>query len=765
MIERLLILMALLSCASGIAQTIFGTVEDIVSSEGLIGASITDVEQNYTVLSDAFGRFNLSVGDAASVRVVISYVGYRSLDTTVDVTSRALRLRLATDADLPTVVVKATEGRQAVRNSLTVVDIPVELLNTLPPLAGEVDPIKALQLMPGISAGAEGTADLYIRGGTPDQNLILFDGAKIYNANHLFGFLSPFHPDLLKSVRVHKAGFPARFGGRLSSVVEIDSKEGNKQEWEKSLGLGLINSRFHISGPLKKDKLSVSAGGRTAHLSLLNLLSINQSSFQTYFFYDANVKVNLKTDRSNLSFSSFRNYDRTVAKDDVLRSPIRGIFDYGNLTASLRWAYSLSPATITTLLATVNDYQYSAREIIQSSLGGSTTESRSTISERTIRYDIRTDASTAFSFGIGVEANNRTVKPRQITTDNVLVETDVNATEYSNDVGFYQSNVLRIGRGTKVEAGLRWQAYDLPFGGGWVSFLEPRFNGRQQITNRSWVNVSYAKMSQGLHMVSNNFIGFPTNLWVTANQRTPPSSSFNFALGYTYNTQKGSEAVVEGYYKTGQNIIDPLPGVSFFQSSLESWEDNVSTGGESEAYGVELLYRRNGARIFGWAAYTLSWNRIRYADINGGQWYFRQFDRRHDLSLVGGINLNEKWQFLSTFVFNSGFRLTLPAALYYDGFSNEPIPVYRGRYNEKSPLYHRLDIAFRREVVQASGRKHVFTIGCNNVYGRQNPTILLTQARQSGRVASSRLPGSIRNTVDQFSLFTFIPFANYSITL
>ena len=764
----LCLLSLLLGCPSLIGQTLFGTVQDGKTSEGLIGAYLTDTDRNSTTTTDAFGNFKLTIPAGATAQLSVSYLGYRTLDTTVTVTSQPLRLRLVPQADLPTVVVSSIDDEKQVRSNLSVVDVPIQLLNAIPPLAGETDPLKALQLMPGIAAGAEGTADLYVRGGTPDQNLILFDGANVYNANHLFGFVSPFHPDLLKSIRVHKAGFPARFGGRLSSVVEVNAEEGNKQEWKSSLGLGLVNSRFRVTGPLKKDRLSLVLGGRTAHLSLLNLLTSNQESFQTYLFYDFNVKLNLKTDRSNLSLSFFRNYDRTAAENRFLRTPLRGVFDYGNLTGSARWSYALSPTFSSVVLLTSNDYRYRAREELSISDDEvATTSSVSTIAERTAKLEIQGNLGASFSTEFGLEANNRLIRPRRLSATNELFPTVSSPAEYSNDFAVYQAGTLQLGRRTVLEAGLRLQAYDLPFGGGLVSFLEPRFNGRQQLSTRSSVTLSYAKMSQGLHMISNNFIGLPTNLWVTANARTPPASSHNYSLGYAYNDQNGTEVAVDAYYKTAHDIIDPLPGVSFFQSSAVNWEEDVSRGGESRAYGLEMLYRRSGEKFFGWVAYTLSWNRVRYADINGGEWYYRQFDRRHDLSVVGGINLPSNWQFLSTFVLNSGFRLTLPVAIYYDGFSNRTIPVYRGRYNERSPIYHRLDISFQHRVVKRSGKFRTFTVGCNNVYARRNPTYLITETDVSYATSGTLalLPDEIRNTVRQFSFFTFIPFVSYAFSL
>jgi hypothetical protein len=748
-------------------EPVHGSIREAGSGESLIGAYVQSKRNGKAVTTDAFGNFRITEAPTDTLLLLVTYVGYRPLDTMLVKPKFPLVLYMSPNAMLPTIVIQSKDADKRARSSLTVIDLPVELLNALPALAGETDPLKSLQLMPGISAGAEGTSDLYIRGGTPDQNLLLLDGAKIYNANHLFGFLSPFHPDLVKSIKVHKAGFPSRFGGRLSSVIEVDSEEGNKQKWERSGALGLINSRFKISGPLVKDKLSLSLGGRTAHLSLINLLTSNSESFQTYLFYDLNFKLNLKTDKSNLSLSVFRNYDRTAVEDRFLRQPLRGVFDYGNLTGSARWSYALGPRFTSVTLLTSNDYSYRAREESTSEIGGELfNASTSTISERNFKWEVKGDLSRAVAVEAGLEASNRTIRPRQLSTSNELIPISNIAPEHSNDGAVFGAVFVKPNDKLSVEAGLRLQAYELPEIDQLVTFLEPRLNTRFEFSERVSGVFSYAKMSQGLHMISNNFIGLPTNLWVTANGRVPPSSSHNYSLGFEID-RKNDQFTTDLYYKTGKNIIDPLPGVSFFQASTESWEDDISTGGEAEAYGLEFLYKRDEQKFFGWMAYTLSWNRIRYDDINEGKWYFRQFDRRHDLSVVGGVNLNERWQFLSTFVLNSGFRLTLPVALYYNGFDSQPIPVYRGRYNEKSPLYHRLDVSFQRKVVKKSGKFSTFSVGCYNVYGNRNPTYLLYETDNSSLVpgTTTLLPGTFSGTVRQFSFFTFVPFVNYSRSL
>jgi hypothetical protein len=317
-----------------------------------------------------------------------------------------------------------------------------------------------------------------------------------------------------------------------------------------------------------------------------------------------------------------------------------------------------------------------------------------------------------------------------------------------------------------AETGIRAQYYFLPGTDERHSYLEPRVNISYRPSERDAITASFTLMSQGLHMISNNFIGIPTNLWVTANDRVPPSVGRQISLGYgrTKNKQK---IAFDIYYKTASGIIDPLPGIGFFQSATNNWEEDISRDGENKIYGAEFLYKKSGERLFGWLAYNLSWNQIRYDEVNRGEWYFRQFDRRHDLSLVAGYRLSEKWQVIGNFVLNSGYRLTLPEAIRYDGISGAVVPIYNERYNATTPLYHRVDVTFRRTIERPSGKKRTLSLGCYNVYGRQNPTYVLAEQdvrADTDATALGYLPGFISNDLKQFSLFTFIPFINYEVT-
>jgi hypothetical protein len=394
------------------------------------------------------------------------------------------------------------------------------------------------------------------------------------------------------------------------------------------------------------------------------------------------------------------------------------------------------------------------------------TSNTSTIEDLNAKVALRGNWGGKFMVEVGVEGSLRRVTPRSTISSNPAFTRGITLRENSQDLALFASSTFALNRKTMVEIGIRTQHYFLPGENGHYNYPEPRVNLSYRPSEKDKVTASFSLMSQGLHMISNNFIGIPTNLWVTANDRVPPSIGRQISVGYgrTKNKQK---IALEIYYKTADQIIDPLPGIGFFQSATNNWEEDISQGGENKIYGLEFLYKKSGERLFGWLAYNLSWNQIRYDEVNRGEWYFRQFDRRHDLSLVAGYRLNKKWQIIGNFVLNSGYRLTLPEAIRYDGISGAVVPVYTERYNATTPLYHRMDVTFRRTIERYSDKKRTLSLGCYNVYGRQNPTYVLAQ--QSSGIdtdpsALGYLPESISNDLKLFSLFTFIPFVGYEIT-
>ncbi|MFK8163023.1 MAG: carboxypeptidase-like regulatory domain-containing protein [Lewinella sp.] len=760
---RNLLIFTLLLVFNGLnGQSLSGVIQDISSKETLVGATILAPDYTYGTTTDPFGRFNIpGVSLGSKLRLQISYVGYEPVDTTVSVTNSLVVIALNSQSDLPEITVIAKSPFQ----ELGKVDIPIKELNAIPALLGEQDPLKALVLTPGISNGAEGTAGLYVRGGTPDQNLILFDGAKVYNANHLFGLLSPFNPDLVKDLQVYKNYFPSRYGGRLSSVIDITSIEGDKTELKKTVSLGLINSRVSLQGPLIKDKLSFAVGGRTAHLALLNLLTAGDDNYTNYLFYDLNGKLNYRSDKLNISASAFHASDQLIEADNFLETPYRTVINWSNSTASLRMAYNLSNNLMLDGNLNFNRYHYGVDQQLFEEPNGveiSRVTNQAYVQEVVGKVGLSYQPARWARVSAGFELNDRTTKPKdtQVTdSGEATITVGESPEEKAEDLATFVSADVSLTDWLEIKAGFRYASYRLPDEASFNQF-EPRLSAELMFSDKVRLQLAYNKMTQPLHLLTSNYIGVPSNIWVSARSSALPQVSRQFAVGISYQVTPSSRLSVETYYKESENLIDPLPGTNFYQSSITDWQEIAGTGGNGIAYGSELFYRFKKPSFYGWASYTLSWSKARFDGINNGEYFFRQFDRRHDISLTGGYKLNENWDILANFVYQTGYRQTLPLAIYQDPFFNSAEPVLIGRFNEKVPDYHRLDVSFRH-TKKTSSRERTIALGVYNFYGRPNPFFVYSdpdeQLNSSGQVQQ------YQNDVKKLSLFNLIPSINYTI--
>lgn len=745
---------------------VYGYIKDGANNESLIGVNIYVPELQIGSSTNNFGYFQLST-TLPKIRLQISYVGYQTVDTTLQVNAaQPVTISLRRAASLPEVEIVSSKGiGEGIQLGKTV--IPMEQLNKIPPLLGEADPFKALALTPGISNGAEGTSDIYVRGGTPDQNLVLYDGAKVYNANHLFGFLSPFNPDIVKDIKVYKGAFPTRYGGRLSSIIDISGREGNKKQAVRKLTLGLVNSRLLLEGPIIKNKWSYTFGARTAHLASLLLLARREEDYQTYFFYDLNGKINYKSDKSNLSLSAYSSWDNwgVIDRGSEQDSKLNAI--WGNRTASVRYARTLGSRLFFQGLVTYNRYSYG----IEQELKNESTSNADILSQAFIReWDAKAEVDyrihTKWDLNAGLEGGLLQVNPRSVeTSDRVggTSQTAVATTRILRLAPFIESR-YRFTRDLQFTAGGRLANFKTISGTDYT-FLEPRLSLDYQVGAYQF-KVAYAQMHQPLHLLTGNFIGISNNIWVGATDQAPPQAVVHYSLGAERKIGNTILASAEVYFKNYSRLIDPLPGVDFLQSNVGQWEDIVGLDGIGEAMGIELFLRYRGERLFGWIGYTLSSSRVQFNQINEGEWYFRTYDRRHDLSLTAGYDIGDHWEFLSTFVLSSGYRLTLPVSLYYDPQYGAPVPVYRSRNNERTPIYHRLDIAFRYHRTRPSGKERIFNIGIYNAYARKNPFYVIAEPdlrydRPSDQDNRKLLIG---NQVKLRSFFNFLPFVNYTFT-
>jgi hypothetical protein len=764
-------LLLLLLAAPVAAQAVFsGYVRDADTGETLVGANLYAAEVQTGTVTNAYGFFSLAL-PADSAAVLVSYVGYEAqqivLRKGADGPLNVALTPSATALGGVDVVAERADPLETVQMSRAT--IPVEQIKSLPMLLGEVDVLKALQLLPGVQSGAEGTSGLYVRGGGPDQNLILLDGAPVYNASHLFGFFSTFNADALKSVDLVKGGFPARYGGRLSSVIDLRMKEGNLREIQGEGALGLVASRLTVEGPIVKDRASFLVSGRRTYVDLLAKPFLPADEDVGYYFYDLNAKANwIATPTDRLYASLYAGQDRFYYDVEEGRSTAGGALDWGNLTGTLRWNRQLSDRLFVNTSALYSRYQFEVG--VQNEDEGDP------------RYDVEPNSSSArytsgirdlglrvdadyvpgprhyVRFGGGATGHRYTpgAASAQVSGNEdapaLTTESDpIDAVE----AFLYAEDDLRLSQRLTVNVGLHASGFSVRnevFGS-----LEPRASARWRVGEASAVRASFASMRQYIHLLTNAGVGLPTDLWLPATPLVPPQSAHQLALGYTRTLGSRYEVSVEGYHKWMDGITEYREGASFLNTAFENWESQVVTG-SGRAYGVELFVQKKTGRTTGWVGYTLAWSTRRFDELNGGERFPYRYDRRHDVSVVLNHRFSETKELAATWVFGTGPAATLPigrAASFFDfgGFGsgylyNNTAEDYGQRGGFRLPRYHRLDVALNLHKKTRWGER-TLSFGAYNAYNRKNPFfVYLTE-------------GYDRPEFRQVSLFPIVPSVSY----
>ena len=763
--------------------TINGYVEDEQSKERLIGVNVYLKGTQHGTTTNTYGFYSLTV-PAGEYTLVSSYIGYSNTNQPVNV-DRDLEIDFTiqeSSEQLQEVEVTAEE-LSAERVEMSTVNLSAQDIKNIPAFLGEVDIIKALQLLPGVQSGGEGTTGFYVRGGSPDQNLILLDGVPVYNASHLFGFFSVFNADAIKNVKLTKGGFPARHGGRLSSVLEIDLKEGNMKEFHGEGSIGLISSKLTLEGPLVKDKTSFMVSGRRTYYDLITAPIIKAQtdgeSSGGYYFYDLNAKVNhIFSRKDRLYVSYYGGNDKFYSKSNyedpqfgLLESSDESGLKWGNHTGSIRWNHLFSDKLFGNLTATYTQYRFSIGyedyskyrnddgEIIEQSNGF---EYFSFIRDYGLRYDMDYSINTDHTLRFGGNYTYHIFKPgvAQIQEEysTVSIDSILNFSKpiYANDLYAYVEDDWRINNRWRMNYGLHYSYYFTNEAN--YQSLQPRISARYLIDDTWALKGSFATMTQYIHLLSNSGIGLPTDLWVSSTDRVKPQQSQQIAFGTTKNIQgKMYELSFETYYKAMQNLIEYKEGASFI--STTDWENTVETDGTGEAYGFEFLLRKNEGKTTGWIGYTLAWTNRQFSNLNEGKAFSYKYDRRHDASVVVNHKFNDKIDVGATWVYGTGNTFTAPVAEFYltDGMRNsfyQNTSTYT-RYSDRNalrmPAYHRLDIGVNFRKKKKWGER-VWNVSIYNVYNRRNPYYLYV----------SNEGGFNRDkVVKQVSLFPIIPSVSY----
>ncbi len=742
--------------------TISGFINDQETGELIIGANIFSKELSVGVTTNKYGFYSMTL-DKGIHKIYFTYIGYKPIIKEINLNKNIeLNIDLESSSIITNEVIVTGESNIVRETRTSVIEVPIEQIKTIPALLGEVDVLKAIQLLPGVQS-SEGSSGFYVRGGSPDQNLILMDGVPVYNVSHIGGLFSVFNADAIKNVTLTKGGFPARYGGRLSSVLEIDMKDGNMKKVAVDASIGLISSKLMIEGPIVKNKSSFILAARRTYIDLfLRPFMPNNTKLKLYF-YDLNAKLNFKLSRSDRLFVS------AYAGDDVFGinyeennfneiNKLDAKLGYGNITSTIRWNHLFSDKLFSNTTFIYSKYNFGTDFGVESnynsSLGNESYDVDfqydSGIEDLGVRldfdyipspdHDIKFGVSfTKHNFTPGQSKLNLNILYPQLDTinSNFNLDTLIN---FSPPVKAYETFLFiednfRITNRLKANIGLHYGLYtalsqrngnntkEIVLGNDFKD-IQPRLSVRYLLSDNWSIKASYAKMIQNIHLLSNSSVGFPSDLWVPAVDSAPSQNSSQVAL--SINTQIGNDydLTLESYYKTMNNLITYKAGYSNLEST-ESWENAIETNGLGKSYGIEVFLQKKKGRFTGWMGYTLSWSNRKFDNLNSGKWYPYKYDRRNDFSIVTSFKHNENWDFGITWVYGTGNAITFPQAIYLgnpkDNFNYvEYVESYGDRNSVRLPSYHRLDIGLNKHKKRKNFTS-TWTFGAYNLYSRNNP--------------------------------------------
>ena len=798
-------------CVSAQRRTLNGYITDAESGERLIGATVWDTISGQGVVTNTGGFYSLTL-PVGEVAIQVSYVGYhpsavKRLELKQDT---LVHFSLRSSARLEEITVVGHQSISGPRSTqMSAVEIPVEQIKTIPALAGEVDVLKAIQLLPGVQSGSEGSAGIYVRGGGPDENLIMLDGVPLYNVNHAMGMFSVFNADAVKNVTLYKGNFPARFGSRLSSVIDVRQNDGNTDMWHGNITVGLISAKLSVEGPIfSSDQLYRRYKGDTCHAATTFQLSARRTYYDAflapimaavtkaesdgemmalggYYFYDVNGKLSHTfSDNDRLSASFYMGDDVIyVNYSDLFSSAsssseekMKMRWGWGNIVAALNYQHRFGSRLFSNTQLSFTRYRYNLTESLSASekdeAGVSTFEQsmayRSLLMDVSLHSDFEYQPSPQHTMRFGAEYDYHQFRPSvgSFFIASLGGEYDMSqdttysdGTLHGHEAALYFEDNYKPVSWFNINLGLRASLYGID--GKVYPSVEPRVGLRMMLYKDFAFKASYSYMSQYIHMLSNTSLSLPTDLWVPVTANIPPMRSMQVAAGLSYDILGQVEVSVEGYYKKSLNLIEYREGATFFGSAT-GWQQKVAIG-DGWSYGVEVLLQRTHGPVTGWIGYT--WNRsMRLFDregmvLNYGRPFHAKYDREHDLSVTLQYQITKKTDICATFVYGTGNRGTLATQSYYDGRENVSKDYITERNNYVMPDYHRLDIAANFHIPhKKSGdpalskggwlknAEHLVSISVYNVYCHRNPYLVFLNG----------------NELKQVSIFPIMPTLSYS---
>lgn len=745
--------------------TISGYITDAGKGETMIGAEIEVLgEQTRFAVTNEYGFYSITI-EEGKYTVKYSYFGYAQETKTIDLTSDMnidVKLVESIDELEGVEITDQTDNRNITDNRMGVERINVKEINKLPVLFGERDIIKAIILLPGVKSGGDGSSSFFVRGGAADQNLVLLDEVLVYNPAHLLGFFSTFNSDALKNVTLYKGNMPAQFGGRLSSVMDIQMNDGNNQKYSVSGGVGLIASRLMIEGPIVKDKGSFMISGRRTYADLFLKLS-NDTSLQNTIlnFYDLNAKASYKINAKNRVF--FSGY---LGQDNLGIANAFGL-DWGNKTGSVRWNYQINPKLFSNTTVAYNDFAYNVD--VDLNVFNSTIKSR--IRDWSFKEEISYFLNAKNEMRFGFHSIYHKVNPGAYTGDINIDDLPLN---YSWENALYANNTWKATSKLTVDYGIRLSTFSML--GGEQPFYtldenrnitatqyydkneivqtyinpEPRLSLNYVVNPSTAIKAAYARNAQYIHLLSNTAASNPTDKWVPTNNVIKPGRSHQYSLGVAKNVKDNMFALsLETYYKTMDNQIDYVDGTNVIADRII---ETQLLFGIARAYGAEFLIRKNKGKLTGWIGYTLSRSEKQIDGINNGEWYAARQDRTHDLSIVAIYDLNKRLSLSGTFVYNTGNAVTFPSGKYT--IDNQIVFLYTERNGYRMPAYHRMDLNLTYKLGKQDKKwESELVVGMFNVYGRENAYSITFEENPDDPSKTQAV---------QTSLFKFVPSISYN---
>ncbi|WP_324026777.1 TonB-dependent receptor [Maribacter sp. BPC-D8] len=774
--------------------TLSGSIAESSSNETLIGVTVAIPELSTGVTTNEYGFYSITLPEG-TYTILISYLGFEDVLQEIILTeNKRIDYLLEEEAEqLEEVVVTENVEKMDIRKpQMSVNTLSVGTIKKIPVILGEADVIKSILLLPGVTNAGEGASGFNVRGGAADQNLILLDEAIIFNSSHLFGFFSVFNPDAIKDVKLYKGGIPARYGGRVSSVLDIFQKEGNSKEFKMNGGIGAVASRLLIEGPIKKDKAAFLIGGRASYAHLfLPLFDVDN----TAYFYDLNTKLNYRlNDKNNIFLSGYFGRDVFGINDSFVNT-------YGNTVGNFRWNHLFSNKLFSNLSLIYSDYYYGLK------LDFVGFNWNSGIRNFNIKYDLKHYATDKLQVNYGVNNVYYQFNPGKIEPSNAesgIVEEQL-IQKYANEFAAYVDFEHRVTDNLSLGYGLRFSHFmrlgqdelnvytnnnpvDFdPFlliykeaepidvinpGRGTTisnfSNFEPRASLSYTLNETSSIKASYTRLAQYLHLLSNTSSPTPLDVWTPSGPFTKPQLLDQYAFGYFKNLKDGDYSVeTEVFYKDVQNRIDYIDGANLIANNAI---EQVILNGEARAYGLEFLLRKNEGKLQGWLAYTLSKSeqrtpgRASTADdgrsnlesgINFGNWYNTPYDKTHDVSLFVNYDVNEKWSVSSNFTYQTGQPTNYPIGQFE--FQDLTVPYYGLRNTQRLPAYNRLDLSATLTPRKNKNKKikgeWVFSL--YNVYNRRNAASISFRQNDDTGV----------NEAVRTSIFGVVPAVTYNFKL